>query len=100
MFVVSWLQLEPLPGTVSSVSCKLRTHLRSMKKDCVNMILIHSHSLPPITIHANQMRTAFVPPQTWLARLTTDIRLTSEGSIDLIDNEGKHKKISRQRDES
>lgn len=40
------------------------------------------------------MRTAFVPPQTWLARLTTDIRLTSEGSMDLMDDEGKYKKKS------
>lgn len=30
------------------------------------------------------MRTVIVPSQTWLARLTTDIRRTSEGSIDLI----------------
>lgn len=42
MFVVSWLQQEPLLGTVSLVSCRLRTHLRSRKIDRVKhgMILI------------------------------------------------------------
>lgn len=44
------------------------------------------------------MRTVIVPSQTWLARLTTDIRRTSEGSIDLIHCGEEEKKIHKSAD--
>lgn len=68
----------------------------------LNMVWSWLLDCHPNTNHANWMRTVIVPSQTWLARLTTDIRRTSEGSIDLIhcgeEEKKNHKSADKQKE--